>query len=157
MSSHTDPKLKSLYRDVILDHNKHPRNFRKIDDYTFCREGFNPICGDKLFVYIKTDENQMITDISFEGEGCAISMASASIMTETLKNKPIKEADKFFSRFHNMLLKKPSEHINEEENLGKLKVFAGISQFPSRIKCASLCWHTMNAALDDSSEPASTE
>ncbi len=152
MSVHPEPKLKSLYQDVILDHNKHPRNFRKIDNFTYHREGFNPICGDRLSLYIKTNESGGITDISFEGEGCAISMASASIMTETLKHKSIEEAELVFKNFHEMLLKKPGKHPEKEKNLGKLKIFEGISRFPTRLKCASLCWHTLNTALQESKD-----
>lgn len=148
MSGSVSEDLAELYQAVILDHNKHPRNFGKIDDFTCSHEGFNPVCGDRLFVYLKIGpDGKTIEDISFEGEGCAISKASASMMTTFLKGKNIDEARVVFMEFHDLLVKK-IDPDSEGHHLGKLKVFAGVWQFPVRIKCASLPWHTLKAALE---------
>jgi len=136
--------LKDLYRDVIVDHNRVPRNFRKITDADRSVEGFNPLCGDKLTVYLKLD-GETIKDLSFEGSGCAISVASASLMTERLKGKTRAEAEKLFDTVHELLTQ---DVPTDTEVLGKLAVLAGVREFPSRVKCASLCWHTLKGALD---------
>ena len=147
--------LKDLYRDVVVDHNRSPRNFRKIPDATRVLEGFNPLCGDKLTLYLKLD-GEHIADLSFEGSGCAISMASASLMTERLNGKTRAEADTLFESVHDMLTK---EHSGVDmDALGKLAVLGGVREYPSRVKCASLCWHTLRSALgEDRREPVSTE
>lgn len=137
--------LKDLYRDVIVDHNRTPRNFRKIPDADRVLEGFNPLCGDKLTLYLKMD-GETIKDLSFEGSGCAISVASASLMTERLKGRSRREAEKLFDTVHDLLTKEVAADTDE---LGKLAVLAGVREFPSRVKCASLCWHTLKGALDD--------
>jgi len=138
--------LKDLYLQVIVDHNKSPRNFHAMPDATNKAEGFNPLCGDKLTLYLKLDESGVIADVSFEGSGCAISTASASLMTEQLKGKTLDEAESLFSRFHDMVTSDVTGPVNTE-GLDKLAVLGGVREFPSRIKCATLCWHTLHAAL----------
>lgn len=151
-----DQELRELYQQVILDHNKAPRNFRKIEDASNFAEGYNPLCGDNVTVYIKIDENNVIQDISFQGSGCAISKASASLMTSILKGKSVEEAEKLFNNFHDLVTDKLGDKPNLE-NLGKLAVFAGVREFPARVKCASLAWHTMINALHKKNEKAVTE
>ncbi|MCE1188794.1 MAG: SUF system NifU family Fe-S cluster assembly protein [Ignavibacteria bacterium] len=148
-------ELRELYQQVILDHNKNPKNFGKIDPHNHSAEGFNPLCGDHLFIYLQT-EGDVITNISFEGGGCAISKSSASLMTEALKGKSITEAKEFFERFHNMVTGQASED-DDFEDLDKLAIFQGVRDFPVRVKCASLSWHTMIAALDNNNKSISTE
>lgn len=146
--------LKDLYRDVIVDHNRAPRNFRKIPGADRVLEGFNPLCGDKLTLYVKLD-GDTIQDLSFEGSGCAISVASASLMTERLKGKQRAEAEQLFGTVHDLLT---TDVATDVEALGKLAVLAGVREFPSRVKCASLCWHTLKGALDqDGTKSVSTE
>jgi len=137
--------LKDLYRDVIVDHNRSPRNFRQIEPPRKDAEGFNPLCGDKLHVYISMNDDR-IEDISFEGSGCAISVASASLMTETLKGKTEAEALDLFERMHG-LLTGDNAAAGDATELGKLAALSGVREYPTRVKCASLCWHTMKAAL----------
>ncbi|MCA9399655.1 MAG: SUF system NifU family Fe-S cluster assembly protein [Candidatus Omnitrophica bacterium] len=144
-----------LYQQVILEHNKKPRNFRKIDPATHDADGYNPLCGDHLHVYLNVDANNVITDIAFEGDGCAISKASASMMTETLKGKTTQEAKALFEEFHKLVIKQ-LDPDKDQHSLGKLAIFSGIWHFPMRVKCASLCWHTMKGALDKD-ETISTE
>ena len=146
--------LKDLYRDVIVDHNRSPRNFRKIADASQSQEGFNPLCGDKLTVYLKMDAEK-ISDLSFEGSGCAISVASASLMTERLKGKTRAEALKLFDEMHDLLTS--SAATTDAESLGKLAALSGVREYPSRVKCASLCWHTLKGALEHQQAPVSTE
>lgn len=151
-------ELRELYQETILDHNKSPRNFRKIENATRKAEGYNPLCGDHYTVYVKLD-NTIITDVSFEGSGCAISKASASVMTSTLKGKTTADAEKLFQEFHR-LVKGELDPADQRDQLGKLAAFAGVSEFPARVKCASLAWHTMHTALeseDDSVPAVSTE
>lgn len=136
-----------LYQQTILEHNRHPRNFKKLDDATYKAEGYNPLCGDHLWIYIKLDANQKIAESSFEGSGCAISKASASMMTVAIKGKTIDEAQKLFKEFHDLVIGKLNPQ-KQEHHLEKLAVFSGIWQYPSRVKCASLGWHTMHAALE---------
>ena len=150
-----DQELKELYQQVILDHNKAPRNFRKIENPSKFAEGYNPLCGDKIKIYLSFD-NEQISDISFQGSGCAISKASASLMTSMLKGKTRKEAEELFNRFHDLVTDKLGDNP-EIEDLGKLAVFAGVREFPIRVKCASLAWHTMMNALNDNDEKVSTE
>jgi nitrogen fixation protein NifU and related proteins len=147
-------ELSELYQQVILDHNKKPRNFRKLESANHTAEGYNPLCGDQLTVYLNLEGNE-VTDISFEGSGCAISKAAASMMTQAVKGKTKQEAEKLFQEFHGMV----TGDLDEERSvndLGNLKIFAGVREFPVRVKCASLPWHTMHAALNNQ-EIVSTE
>jgi len=148
-------ELRDLYQEVILDHNKHPRNFGTLGDATRTAEGYNPLCGDRLTLYLKLDGDR-ITDVRFSGQGCAISKASASLMTDSLKGRTLAEAEQLFQRFHDMVTAGPGGHA-DVETLGKLAVFAGVAEFPARVKCASLAWHTLHAAMHDPSSVASTE
>ena len=145
--------LRDLYREVILEHSKVPRNYREIAGADHKAEGFNPLCGDRFTVYLHLD-GEIIRDISFQGSGCAISKASASMMTQILKGKTREEAEKLFGRFHDLVTGhgRPSE-----EEMGKLAVFSGVSEFPARVKCATLAWHTLQAALEGQQDAVSTE
>jgi nitrogen fixation protein NifU and related proteins len=146
-----------LYQQVILDHNRKPRNFHEIKNATHSCHGVNPLCGDDMTVYLDVDEDQgVIRDISFMGTGCAISKASSSLMTAYLKGKSLEEARIIFHEFHKMVLGE-MDPDKEEHHLGKLKLFRGIREYPSRTKCASLAWHTMIGALDKKTEGISTE
>jgi nitrogen fixation NifU-like protein len=136
--------LKDLYRDVIVDHNRHPRNFREIPDADRRADGYNPLCGDKLTVFVKLD-GERIADVSFNGSGCAISVASASLLTESVKGKTIAEAEQLFSQMHQLLTRDDADV--DVPSLGKLGALSGVREFPARVKCASLCWHTLDAAL----------
>jgi len=147
--------LSELYQEVILDHNNSPRNFREIDGATQIAEGYNPLCGDRAVVYLQLD-NDVIGDISFQGSGCAISIASASMMTVSLKGKTRTEAEDLFQRFHSMVTGAADRAI-EPQALGKLAAFSGIREFPVRVKCANLAWHALHAALDGNRETVSTE
>jgi len=138
--------LKDLYQEIIVDHNRAPRNFREIENADITAEGYNPLCGDKLTVYIKLD-NDVISDVSFQGEGCAISVASASLMTDQLMGKTEAEAEKIFETFHELVTDRDSEI--DLEKVGKLGALAGVREFPARVKCATLCWHTLHTALED--------
>ncbi len=148
-------ELRELYQEVILDHNKHPRNFHEMPGADRQAEGFNPLCGDQLTVYLKLGADQKIEDLSFVGSGCAISKASASLMTDALKGKSFSEAKAIFEKFHSMVTASPG--LEAPDGLGKLAVLAGVCEFPARVKCASLAWHTLNSALDGSSEAVTTE
>ncbi len=148
-------ELSELYQEVILDHNKSPRNFHKLKDANRTADGYNPLCGDKVTVYVKLD-GEVIQEISFEGSGCAISKASASMMTESLKGKTTAEAEALFDRVHKMLTGEPGAN-GGSANLGKLAVLSGVCQFPARVKCASLSWHTFHAALKHEGGTTSTE
>jgi nitrogen fixation NifU-like protein len=148
-------ELKELYQQVILDHNRNPKNFGKLEDHNHDAEGFNPLCGDHVHVYLHLD-GDVITGISFEGGGCAISKSSTSLMTAMLKGKTIKEAEQIFGRFHDMVTGKTAED-DEFEDLGKLAVFQGVREFPVRVKCATLAWHTVIAAIKDEKAPVTTE
>lgn len=147
-------ELSDLYQEVILEHNKNPRNFREMPGANFRADGHNPLCGDQLKVYLHVD-GDIVTDVSFTGSGCAISKASASMMTQALKGKTKDEAERLFDEFHRMVTGK-LDIENEENHLGKLRIFAGVLEFPARVKCASLSWHTVHAALQGE-EAASTE
>ena len=138
-------ELSELYQQVILDHNKKPRNFRKLETASHYAEGYNPLCGDQLTVYMNV-EGDVVTDVGFEGSGCAISKASASMMTQAVKGKSKEQAENLFNEFHSMVTGELDEE-NEENTLGNLKIFAGVREFPVRVKCATLPWHTMHAAL----------
>jgi nitrogen fixation protein NifU and related proteins len=145
--------LKELYRDVILDHNKRPRNFGRLDPADAHADGHNPLCGDRLSVFVKMAGDR-IEDLKFEGKGCAISTASASLMTEAVKGKDKAAIGQLFERVHNLLTQQDAPAGPE---LGKLAALQGVREFPSRVKCASLCWHTLNAALDRGASTVSTE
>lgn len=147
-------ELNDLYQEVILDHNRRPRNFRVVERASRTREGYNPLCGDRLTLYVTLDGDR-IADVAFQGSGCAISKASASLMTEALKGKTIVDARALFERFHNMVTSSPD---SPAPDLGKLSVLAGVREFPTRVKCASLAWHTLKAAVsEDGAGPVSTE
>lgn len=146
--------LRDLYQEVIFDHNRRPRNFHKLPAANRTAEGFNPLCGDQLTVYLKVDDAGTIEDVSFEGRGCAISTASASIMTETLKGKTVQEAQSLFDGFHRLVT---GESGAGDAALGKLAVLGGVREYPSRVKCATLAWHTVQAALKNAAAPVSTE
>jgi len=146
---------RALYEQVILDHNRNPRNFRVIEPCDRKIEGFNPLCGDHFTLYVNLD-GDVITDVSFTGAGCAISKSSASVMTTVLKGKTVAEAKALFVKFHRMVTA-PHNAADEDETLGKLRVFSGVREFPIRIKCATLAWHSLTAALDGAKTPVSTE
>ena len=139
-------ELSELYQQVILDHNKKPRNFRKLESASHTAEGYNPLCGDHLTVYMNV-EDDLVTEVGFEGSGCAISKASASMMTQAVKGKSKAQAENLFNEFHSMVIGELDEET-EENSLGNLKIFAGVREFPVRVKCATLPWHTMHAALN---------
>jgi len=140
-------ELSELYQQVILDHNKKPRNFHKLESANRSAEGFNPLCGDQLTVYLQL-EDEVVEAISFEGSGCAISKAAASMMTQAVKGKTKQEAETLFSEFHRMVTGELDEETEPNE-LGRLTIFSGVRDFPARVKCASLSWHTMHAALNN--------
>jgi nitrogen fixation NifU-like protein len=147
--------LTELYREVILDHNRHPRNFGRLDPADAHADGHNPLCGDRLTITLRR-EGDRVSDLKFEGNGCAISMASASLMTEAVKGRTRAEINALFQRMHAVLTGAPAA---EGPDLGKLAALSGVREFPMRVKCASLCWHTLNAALagSDAAAPVSTE
>jgi len=145
--------LRDLYQEVILEHSKQPRNYRVLPSANRQAEGFNPLCGDHYTVYLEV-EGEAIRDISFQGTGCAISKASASMMTQSLKGKTRQEAEKVFEKFHKLVT---GQNGSQSEGLGKLAVFAGVSEFPVRVKCATLGWHAVRAALEGQQETVSTE
>ena len=145
--------LRDLYQEVILDHNRNPRNFGPLEDADLRADGHNPLCGDKLSIAVNVVEG-VVTDIRFEGSGCAISKASASLMTEGIKGRTLDEARKLFDRFHQLVT---DRSVPQDEELGKLAVFAGVRDYPARVKCAILAWHTLRAAVDDNQDVVSTE
>jgi nitrogen fixation NifU-like protein len=144
------PDLRELYQEVILDHSKRPRNFRKLEAPSRHADGYNPLCGDKVTVYLTVTDG-VVTDAAFQGSGCAISTASASMMTESLKGRSVEEAERMFERFHAMLTS-PDDGAPPPPELGKLAVFAGVKEFPMRVKCATLAWHTLRSALSGAGE-----
>ena len=148
-------ELRELYQEVILDHNKNPRNFKELELHSHHAKGHNPLCGDKLELFLDVVDG-MINDISFVGSGCAISTSSASLMTQFLKGKSLQETQHYFKNFHDLVT---GQELNKDalEGLGKLAVFAGVQEFPARVKCASLCWHTLMNALENTDETAATE
>jgi len=146
--------LKDLYRDVIVDHNRNPRNFRPMPEASAQAEGFNPLCGDRLTLYVKLD-GERISDVSFQGSGCAISVASASLLTESVKGRTVAEAEQLFTRMHELLTREDA--TADPAELGKLAALSGVREFPARVKCASLCWHTLDAALHREPAAVSTE
>ena len=151
--------LKELYQEIILDHGKNPRNLRKTENFNKDAKGHNPLCGDKVHVFLKIDENKNISDISFEGSGCAISMASASIMTDLMKEKKEKEVKELVEDFLQMIKESPemkTKVITENEKT-KLMSLSGVKQYPMRVKCATLAWHTLTSAMNNSQEETNTE
>jgi nitrogen fixation NifU-like protein len=146
--------LNDLYRDVIVDHNKHPRNFGRLDPADAHADGHNPLCGDQLSVTVNLTGDQ-ISDVKFDGSGCAISVASASLMTEAIRGKSVAEFEALRSKVHELLTQHDSSI--DPMSLGKLGALSGVRQFPARVKCASLCWHTLEAALQHQGDPISTE
>ena len=148
-------ELRELYQSVILDHNKRPRNFREPEAANRSADGFNPLCGDKITVYLELEDG-VVKDVGFSGSGCAISTASASLMTQGIKGKPVDEVRRLFDGFHALVTTDPGDGADSAE-LGKLAVFGGVREFPVRVKCATLAWHTLKSALDGSAEIAKTE
>ena len=146
-------ELGELYQQVILNHNRKPRNFQKLADANRTAEGFNPLCGDQIQLYVKFEDDR-IRDIGFQGSGCAISRASASLMTSALKGKSAGEAEELFQRFHRLVT---TDEEADPAALGKLAVFSGVREFPARVKCASLAWHTLRAALQGKQDKVTTE
>ena len=149
------PDLRELYQEVILEHSKAPRNYREMETASHTAEGYNPLCGDHFTVYLNLDADS-IRDISFQGSGCAISKASASMMTQSVKGKTRAEAERVFNQFHELVTGKSLANGNQAE-LGKLAVFSGVSEFPVRVKCATLAWHALHAAMQGKQETVSTE
>ena len=147
--------LQELYQEFVLDHSRRPRNFRKLEDPDWTGEGFNPLCGDQITLYLKIDDD-IISEVGFEGVGCAISKASASMMTEGIKGKSKAEAKKIFDEFRRMITNGSGGDI-DVELLGDMEILSGVSKYPARIKCAILSWHTLNSALTDSNQTVSTE
>lgn len=150
------PDLRELYQEVILDHSRNPRNFGKLEDADNEARGNNPLCGDNITVYVKTEDGR-VTGVSFEGSGCAISTASASLMTEAVTGMTFEEAEALFNLFHEMVTGDPSQKAEVPPGIGKLSVMAGVKEFPVRVKCASLAWHTLQAALEKEEKTVSTE
>ncbi|ACI97926.1 Fe-S cluster assembly sulfur transfer protein SufU [Rhodospirillum centenum] len=151
--------LRDLYQEVILDHGRHPRNFGRPATFNRTARGDNPMCGDKITIYLTVSDDGVITDAGFDGRGCAISQASASLMTEILKGRPVAEAEALFGRFHDMCTKDEDQWGThgpvDEEALDKLQVLSGVREFPMRVKCATLAWHTMHAALQGEGKASS--
>ena len=147
--------LRELYQELIIDHSKRPRNFKVLETANRKLEGYNPLCGDKITVFLEL-EHDRVKNVSFQGSGCAISTASASVMTDSVKGKTLAEVEALFEVFHDMVTGKPPAAGNAPE-LGKLAVFSGVSEFPARIKCATLAWHTLHAALQGNGDTVSTE
>ncbi len=148
--------LRDLYQEVIIEHSKRPRNFHALDEPANSAQGYNPLCGDQVKVYVQLDDDGRVSDVSFEGSGCAISTASASVMTEILKGKSAEEAETIFKSFHDLVTRGEASEETIDE-LGKLAVFGGVSEFPTRVKCATLCWHTLRAAIAGKEDPITTE
>ena len=149
--------LRDLYQEVILDHSKKPRNFRELPEANHRADGYNPLCGDRATVYVRL-EGDIVTDVAFKGSGCSINTASSSMMTESVKGKSREEVERLFTRFHDLVTAAPDQKDRvAAPELGKLAVFSGVSEFPVRVKCASLPWHTLKAALEGDEMPVSTE
>ncbi len=147
--------LRDLYQQVIVEHSRSPRNYRELNELSHSAEGYNPLCGDQVRVYLQM-QGDRVADVAFQGSGCAISKASASLMTTIVKGMTRAEAERLFARFRTMMTGDRGAEVDEEA-LGKLAVFAGVREFPVRVKCATLAWHTLQAALEDRDEPVSTE
>lgn len=144
--------LRDLYQEIIVDHGKQPRNFGRLAGANHCQAGHNPLCGDRLTLFVK-ERNGVVEDVQFEGAGCAISVASASLMTEAVKGKSLDEVDHLFDLFHRLV----TEGGEPSDDIGKLAAFSGVAEFPVRVKCATLAWHTLKAALANDPEPVTTE
>jgi len=151
----TSSDLSDLYQELILDHQKHPHNYGSLEGANRHAEGFNPLCGDRISLDLKVDEAGIVQDVRFKGSGCAISKASASLMTDSIKGKKSEEVEKLFHQFHHLVT--GNGNTAPTKDLGKLKVFAGVREYPARVKCATLAWHTMEAALRDGKEVVSTD
>jgi nitrogen fixation NifU-like protein len=147
--------LRDLYQDVIVEHSKRPRNFHALDAPARSAHGYNPLCGDTVKVYVKVDDGK-VADVSFEGSGCAISTASASVMTDAIKGKSAEETEALFEKFHDLVTGCQEADVDDDD-LGKLTVFGGVSEFPARVKCATLCWHTLRAAMAGRDTPVTSE
>ena len=147
--------LQDLYQEMVMDHNSRPRNFRKVEDADWSLEGYNPLCGDRYTVYLKLDGG-LISDIGFQGSGCAISRSSASLMTESVKGKTTAEAREIFEAFRHMMTRGPGADFDADK-LGDLEILSGVTDFPIRVKCATLIWHTLSAALEGRDDAVSTE
>ena len=150
------PDLRGLYQEVILDHSKKPRNYRVLEGADHYAEGYNPLCGDRVTIYVKL-ENDRISDVSFQGSGCAISTSSASLLTEVLRGKTLDQADALFQKFHALVTGEANGNLAEDASLGKLAVFSGVAEFPVRVKCATLAWHTLRSALKGEEKTVTTE
>lgn len=149
--------LRDLYQELIVDHSKSPRNFRAIEDANRQADGYNPLCGDKLRLYLKINDQGVIEDAAFKGSGCAISTASASIMTAMLKGQTKQQAENLFETFHSLVTRPLDDTADADIGLGKMAVFAGVNEYPARVKCATLPWHTLKNALANTHEAAKTE
>ena len=149
--------LDDLYQDVILEHSRKPSNFRLLPDANRSAEGFNPLCGDKVSLGLRVDKNGVISDVGFQGSGCAISKASASMMTESIKDKSVDEAREIFESFRSMVTRPPGEEFKAGDELEDLEMLAGVSEFPIRVKCATLAWHALATALNEQDETVKTE
>jgi nitrogen fixation NifU-like protein len=149
-------QLRELYQQVILDHGKKPRNFRELEGATHHAEGFNPLCGDKVRLDLRVEDG-IIRDAAFQGAGCAISTASASMMTQALKGRSLSEVEEIFQQFHDLVTGANESEDGAQELLGKLEVFCGVREYPTRVKCAVLVWHTLKSALEKTGDPVSTE
>jgi len=151
--------LKELYQEIILDHGKNPRNLRKTENFNKDAKGYNPLCGDKVHIYLKLNENKKVEDISFEGQGCAISMASASIMTDLIKGKEEFEVKEIVNDFLDMIKEKDelNNNILQDDDKTKLMCLSGVKQYPMRVKCATLSWHTLTSAINNTQEEINTE
>lgn len=143
--------IRELYQELIIDHGRHPRNFRTPEYFTHSKDGLNPLCGDKVTIYLDIKDG-LVVDVSFSGCGCAISTASASLMTQAVKGKSLKEIKVLFEKFHDLMLKK-----GDGDGLGKLSILSGVKEYPARVKCATLAWHTMVAAIDEDTQAITTE
>jgi nitrogen fixation NifU-like protein len=148
--------LRDLYQELIFDHYRRPRNFHKLPDANHTAEGYNPLCGDRIVLYLRVEDG-IVKEASFEGSGCAIATASASLMTEALKGKTEAEAEALFGRFHDLVTAPAAGRATDAPELGKLTVLSGVREFPARVKCATLAWHTLHAALHDNHHRVSTE
>lgn len=147
--------LRDLYQEVVIDHGRRPRNFHALDPHSHHADGFNPLCGDKMSLYLQVNNEDIIEDVGFTGSGCAISMASASLLSEELKGKTTAQAQAIFDEFHNLLTQ--DDTLPDSDTLGKLAVLAGVRDYPTRVKCATLSGHTLRAALRGDEQPVSTE
>jgi len=147
--------LQDLYQDIVMDHNRRPRNFGILNDATFTADGFNPLCGDQIKLYLKVEDN-IVTNVAFDGVGCAISKSSASMMTDSIKGMTLEKVDGVFNAFRSMITRRPEDDY-DSEILGDLEILQGVSRYPARIKCATLSWHTLRAALTQSEDPITTE